>query len=54
MSYTKESTVLPTEEVTHEDLQEDGDAEQTTPSQEAEASEQVEDSTRHTSSIWYE
>lgn len=41
MPHTKESTVLPTEEVTHGDPQEDGDAEQTTPPQQADAGEQV-------------
>ncbi len=43
MSHTKEDAFLPTEEVTRGDLQEDDGAEQTTPSQQADADEQVED-----------
>lgn len=50
MSYTKESTVLPTEEATHRDLQEGGDAEQTTLSQQADAGEQVENAEPDTQS----
>ncbi len=43
MSHTKEDAFLQTEEVTRGDLQEDDGAEQTTPSQQADADEQVED-----------
>lgn len=50
MSHTEESTVLPTEEVTHGDPQEDSDAEQTTPPQQADAGEQVEATVRDTQS----
>lgn len=52
MSQTKESAVLPTEEVTQGDLQGDGDAEETTPSQQADTSEQVEATTQLTISAW--
>lgn len=50
MSQTKESAVLPTEEVTQGDLQGDGDAEETTPSQQADTSEQVEATTQDSQS----
>ncbi|XP_035530714.1 uncharacterized protein LOC118337722 [Morone saxatilis] len=43
MSHVKENTFLPTEEVTHGDLQEDSDAEQTTLPKQADADEQAED-----------
>lgn len=50
MSHTKESTFLPTEEVTHGDLREDSDAEQTTLSQQADSGEKVEDAVQDTQS----
>ncbi len=50
MSHTKESTFLPTEEVTHGDLRKDNDAEQTTLSQQADSGEKVEDTVQDTQS----
>lgn len=50
MSHTRESTILATQEVTHGDIQETSNAEQTTLSQQAEAGEQDEDTVQDTQS----